>query len=813
MKKETKKDKKKRLQTVADTLQAEVARYRLVRQEWEARYHRLEASAAAASPHRPPPRKPVRPRYGCNGDFWRLAQPCNKADLQQLVPEHSDNHLRDEEVWDSLEAELDLETELDLIMQRELAAPESEAKPVCRTTSSLGAPRRDRGLQLRALRERYRGAFQKNVWLLLPLDPAALEELSVTYMFETKEGAEDMSPFALAVNMVMAIGARTVGHMGPAKEFFMRARAIGSTFFDVTDYSVAEGLLALAYFCTGAENVSTMIYYLTLAHRMLVALNQTRSPIYLRTTIALAGGERRDIKRRAKLLEDYFNTSSLAYTVPIPESSSSPTTPFNYSHLATVDSLARIFLSVNAGIDLYMTACAPSTGTTPGTGEDALLRPKKEKASPGMYDSEPPSVEQVARENLLRLIKVLERAQAEMEACPQADAALNEPEEAIVRQASLLLPRRYHHQHFGALLSLKAKCHLLLGMHQLAFDSARTVSALMREQSSIFQCMQPYFLPMLAYLLEVLQMGCSAEEAEVRGQCMQDWDFLHHTLMPGLKRKYGDAGEPGKLVEAAQQPPPSPLSPPRLSECEPAVATTGQLPHHEPQTEMPSWGAEVIGLRGHALPPPPETTGYQTAERVWQYLHNDPPTLGPMPVATTQLAPQSPSYPPALHRSTASATSSGLPAISLLDDEALPLPPPSGGFPLASGEAAAPTPSARKPFAGHPQPQPQEAHHTTQTASARPALEAFRSYGQSYPRTTPEYSLTPSPITPLPDRPSFINIYNYTNIFITSPAAAPSQVPAASSSTFSSSASFVNPIPPPPPGSTAAHPTSHMWRM
>lgn len=52
---------------------------------------------------------------------------------------------------------------------------------------------------------------------------------------------------------------------------------------------VAEGLLALAYFCTGAENVSTMIYYLTLAHRMLVALNQTRSPIYLRTTIALAG--------------------------------------------------------------------------------------------------------------------------------------------------------------------------------------------------------------------------------------------------------------------------------------------------------------------------------------------------------------------------------------------------------------------------------------------------------------------------------------------------------------------------------------------
>lgn len=40
----------------------------------------------------------------------------------------------------------------------------------------------------------------------LPLDPAALEELSVTYMFETKEGAEDMSPFALAVNMVMAIG-------------------------------------------------------------------------------------------------------------------------------------------------------------------------------------------------------------------------------------------------------------------------------------------------------------------------------------------------------------------------------------------------------------------------------------------------------------------------------------------------------------------------------------------------------------------------------------------------------------------------------
>ncbi|ELR13861.1 uncharacterized protein ACA1_077150 [Acanthamoeba castellanii str. Neff] len=216
MKKETKKDKKKRLQTVADTLQAEVARYRL---------------------------------------------PCNKADLQQLVPEHSDNHLRDEEVWDSLEAELDLETELDLIMQRELAAPESEAKP-------------------------------------LPLDPAALEELSVTYMFETKEGAEDMSPFALAVNMVMAI----VGHMGPAKEFFMRARAIGSTFFDVTDYSVAEGLLALAYFCTGAENVSTMIYYLTLAHRMLVALNQTR-------------GERRDIKRRAKLLEDYFNTSSLAYTL------------------------------------------------------------------------------------------------------------------------------------------------------------------------------------------------------------------------------------------------------------------------------------------------------------------------------------------------------------------------------------------------------------------------------------------------------------------------------------------------------------------
>jgi hypothetical protein len=51
MKKETKKDKKRRLQTVADTLQAEVARYRLVRQEWEARYHRLEASAAAASPH------------------------------------------------------------------------------------------------------------------------------------------------------------------------------------------------------------------------------------------------------------------------------------------------------------------------------------------------------------------------------------------------------------------------------------------------------------------------------------------------------------------------------------------------------------------------------------------------------------------------------------------------------------------------------------------------------------------------------------------------------------------------------------------
>jgi hypothetical protein len=77
-------------------------------------------------------------------------------------------------------------------------------------------------------------------------------------------------------------------------------------------------------------------------------------------------------------------------------------------------------------------------------------------------------------------------------------------------------------------------------------------------------------------------------------------------------------------------------------------------------------------------------------------------------------------------------------------------------------------------------------------------LEAFSSYGQSYPRTTPT--------TPLHDRPSFINIYNYTNIFITSPAAAPDLVPAS----FSAFSSFVNPM---PPGATAAHPTSHTRRM
>jgi len=195
---------------------------------------------------------------------------------------------------------------------------------------------------------------------------------------------------------------------------------------------------------------------------------------------------------------------------------------------------------------------------------------------------------------------------------------------------------------------------------------------------------------------------------------MQDWDFLHHALMPGLKRKYGDAGEPGKPVAAAVQPPQSPLSLPRLPECAPADIITGQFPHdhhHEQQTEMPSWGAEVMGLWSHALPPSPETTGYQTAERVWQYLHDAPPALGPLPVATKQLVPQPPSNPPAFHRPT--ATSSGLPAISLLDDEALPLslPPPSGGFPRASGEAAAPTPFARTPFAGHSQPRLQETHH------------------------------------------------------------------------------------------------------
>ncbi len=89
-----------------------------------------------------------------------------------------------------------------------------------------------------------------------------MQQNNLDYVLRTKEGGQEQSPLALNINVMLALGmdnrlplyksgliliflflvgnegARTIGHITIAEDFFQKARTIASAIFDITDHNV-----------------------------------------------------------------------------------------------------------------------------------------------------------------------------------------------------------------------------------------------------------------------------------------------------------------------------------------------------------------------------------------------------------------------------------------------------------------------------------------------------------------------------------------------------------------------------------------------
>ncbi len=137
----------------------------------------------------------------------------------------------------------------------------------------------------------------------------------------------------------------------------------------------------------------------------------------------------------------------------------------NYEHVSIVDSLARITMAVMAGLEVFFNIATNRNREITDADQEAeeihLEKSKKKR-------------EAAARDNIMRLIRVLENTENEMTGNMSGKSpnlfrshglwlATHLPSNTSSVGSMLVMPRHLHSQHFVILLCLKAKCFFAIG--------------------------------------------------------------------------------------------------------------------------------------------------------------------------------------------------------------------------------------------------------------------------------------------------------------------------------------------------------------
>jgi hypothetical protein len=161
----------------------------------------------------------------------------------------------------------------------------------------------DAHLHLLATTLEFVKVYKYSLWELVPLHPAAFDEHNLQLVCSDR--SEEKTTLSLHVNILLSLGIKTcmmdetlnrsigalmAGNVELAREFRAKAREDLGGLFDMSDYTVAQALVALAYLDSriGDSDPLQSLYYLRLGMDICRQLGARHTDVYLRCLIILA---------------------------------------------------------------------------------------------------------------------------------------------------------------------------------------------------------------------------------------------------------------------------------------------------------------------------------------------------------------------------------------------------------------------------------------------------------------------------------------------------------------------------------------------
>jgi hypothetical protein len=153
---------------------------------------------------------------------------------------------------------------------------------------------------------------------------------------------------------VFAIGALMVGNVDLAREFRAKAREDLSRYFDMSDYSVAQALVALAYLDSriGDADGATHLYYLRLGMEICRQLGARHTDVYLRCLLLLAVSSQVPKDELPELCRECEFVQTQPYDPLYSMRSFEALLPMAASNVANISFLGRVMLRAVTGMNL-----------------------------------------------------------------------------------------------------------------------------------------------------------------------------------------------------------------------------------------------------------------------------------------------------------------------------------------------------------------------------------------------------------------------------------------------------------------------------
>eukprot|EP01089_Gocevia_fonbrunei_P020831 TRINITY_DN7847_c0_g1_i1.p1 TRINITY_DN7847_c0_g1~~TRINITY_DN7847_c0_g1_i1.p1 ORF type:complete len:498 (+),score=60.03 TRINITY_DN7847_c0_g1_i1:119-1612(+) len=122
--------------------------------------------------------------------------------------------------------------------------------------------------------------YREYIWIYNYCDPSIFDDYYLNYILCTHDGRAEKSALALNIYMMIAHGALLNKDMAIGDEYYHKARLQVADLFDLTEYSVAEGLLKMGAFADGLLELQQRNYYLTLGMAICERLGAKDSIVY-----------------------------------------------------------------------------------------------------------------------------------------------------------------------------------------------------------------------------------------------------------------------------------------------------------------------------------------------------------------------------------------------------------------------------------------------------------------------------------------------------------------------------------------------------